>query len=299
MIRIPQAELVPTDVRLELQKAYIELLLQHEPLRRELDALYEEREKYPFLKPPSPEETLEDSTAAIAHWMLQEYFAFLVNECLPEESEAILLERPSIEWHLYQFYKQMYAFCRKWKLPYELWEGMFYQVFSVSDCEEVRWWRENQPLPVGVGFTHPTDLPEPPHLPEYNPLTETRESYLARVQQMVDAYCEQVEAGWRGAGWRGGQAFSHYRNPQYLQRLAKQAFMRVVLGMGWGAIRNALDADGMFIEARSTIKRSTERAIELLQITERYESVFCLPLHQQIWAKQREISVWFGVSDAS
>lgn len=264
MIRIPQFELVPTPVRLELQREYAELLLQHEPLRRELDALYEQREKYPFLTMPP----LEDWDAIMLHFIREDYFAFLVNEGLPEEAEAQLLERDSVDWRLYQFYKQMYAFCSKWKLPHDIWECLFHIVFTARDCEEVRWWRENCPLPTGAGYTIPQGLPEPPQIPHYSPLHDTRESYLARVQQIAAEYIEQVEGVWRAAGWRGEQAFSHYRNPQYLRRLAKQVFMRVVLGMGWGAIRAALASEGTIVESRSTIQRSTERAIEILQIRE-------------------------------
>lgn len=289
MVQIPQAELIPTQVRMDLLRAYVILLLLHEPFRRELDALYEEREKYPFLPKLPP----EDTTEGIARVFLGDYFAFLVNERLPEEAEAVLLREGSSEWQLYQFYKRAYAFCSRWKLPAELWLHVLYLVFEVESLEDLRWWRENQPLSVGASSTLPQNLPTPPLLPEYNPLFNTRESYLEQVQQVVNKYCEQVEQAWRAAGWRGEQAFNHYRDPRYLQRLAKQVFMRVVLGMGWGAIRNALREEGVHIDSRASVKRTTERAIEILRITEQWESFFYRPFHQRLWQLQGDFEKLF------
>lgn len=356
MIRIPQAELVPLEVRSTILRRYEQLLLSHEPYTQELIALLRSRVEYPDLLTEADIQSrcsIKDgeklSEVYVGDFFLLDYFVYLMNTQVPSEDVDSLLPDEK-KRKMFDFFRDAYAFCAKWKLPVDLWESIFYEVVLYpADCalaladaieaERVRI-EEISADSIRADFTQemlealarlyaiPLDAPDldfrisevlklprpvfsvaeswisvnpitPPQLTEYNPITETRESYLARVQQMVDAYCEQVEAGWRGAGWRGGQAFSHYRNPQYLQRLAKQAFMRVVLGMGWGAIRNALDADGMFIEARSTIKRSTERAIELLQITERYESVFYLPLHQQLWAKQGEVAERMDLSDAS
>lgn len=273
---MPQVELAPVEVRLGLLEAYIELLLQHEPLRSELDALYEEREKYPFPAPSPP------------HFVRLDYYCFIVNKQLPEEDEARLFGQDSPEWELYRFYKRVYGFCRKWRLPLDVWDSLFYLVSGVGGAEELRWWREHNPLPCAIGFGVPHPLPAPPPLPPFDPLLASRESYFDRVQQVVSEYCEQAEAAWRAAGWRGEQAFAHWRNKGYLRRLAKQAFWRVVLGWGWGAIRSALAREGTIIEDRSTIKRSTERAIEVLQLTDKYESFFWLPLHHILWAQSED-----------
>lgn len=275
MVQIPQAELIPTQVRMSLLGEYVDLLLQHEPFRRELDALYEEREKYPFL--PVPED--DDFYGHMECGVLLYHFTRLRNACFPEEAEPQFFNNRPDEWQLYRFFKQAYAFCRRWKLPIDLWQDVLYLVRYVEDVEELHWWKKNGVLFVSLSTPILPEKPTPPMFPEYNPITSNRESYLEKVQRMANEYCEQVDQVWRTAGWRGEQAFSHYRSQQYLKRLAKQVFMRVVLGMGWGAIRNALRGEGVHIESRVSVKRVTERAIEILGITERMDPLRYLPYY--------------------
>lgn len=253
---LPGSEWIPLQVRVSLLGHYERLLLTHPPFRAELLALCHQRANC-----PTPKDVFK-----VPLWMPLHACLALCEGDAP--LEPLREKLSSDDWRpLFEFFRQVYRFCEHWKLPYDTAFSLLRLVFSpdgfVALGEAVESSKANYITDALERLELISDFP--PDLPLYSPVQMTREQYRAIVLQRVDEYIERVEQRWRELGWRG-EAFAHLRSDDYCQRLARQAFQRTILRWSWGQIHRALQAEGQYLESRTTIQRSTRRACQLLEL---------------------------------
>ncbi|MCL6532516.1 MAG: hypothetical protein K6U12_04450 [Armatimonadetes bacterium] len=182
------------------------------------------------------------------------------------------------------FYSHVKLFCYRWKLPWRLYQSIIETFASVpKECcssphvlEEIAQGKlclittRLSPYPYGRSpkrKRHKFRIVM--EFPEYDPLTQSREAYLAscrkqalkQIEKQGREYCREVERATKeGLSFDSFHrpCWNRYRDSEYIKRVAKQVYLRVVKGWSWGQISSCVRG------RRATVEHSTNRAIDIL-----------------------------------
>ena len=173
----------------------------------------------------------------------------------------------------YALFLELREFAARWKLPRDFAEALGFGIVNRSALKRVVQLTSKKPPEPSLvepyyPFIPPSRTLAPPRLPRYIPNKMTREEYLAMTRELLQQYCSRVENLWCKSGWQG-KRYAHLRDKEYLQRIAWQAYWRKILRLSWGDIQARLLAERKcYIESRTTLKRTTQRAVRLLRLGE-------------------------------